>query len=317
MPRGLPKIVKDCLEEARSTAIVAVEVTHARPHSGTTRPDPLVLRTWGTLGRSCDKHPRRDPITWHAPLSFVSAASNYATRMTRRLRRCLNASRRRFRPLDEPLLVDFGAHRWLENEREESYSDWLAWILGNLLEGRDILRILGLHSDARFRVCRGMCPTVVRERPLAEGYEGHTGRADLIIEFERAACILVEIKAGPAAAVDKHPGYLRSLKKHHAKIKGGILLATDRELDSLGGLRFRRWSDACIELRRQAARMKRSHGLVAAAMTLAFVSAVERNLLHFPGAALALIADDRPALLSWSQIEELERHLSAGPTKGV
>lgn len=282
--------------------------------SGRTGP---LLRRWGILGRRCSKHHRRRRVTWDTPPLLVRAASSFAKRMTRRLRQCLNASRRRFRPLDEPLLVDFGAHRWLESAREESYSDWLAWILGTFPDGRDVLRVLGLHSDTRFRPCRGIRPTLVREQRLAEGYEGHSGRADLIIEFERAACILVEIKAGPAAAVEKHLGYMRSLRGHRAKVKGGILLATGRESGSVDELQFCQWSDVCLELRRQALRMVRSRDQISAAMTLGFVSAVERNLLNLPGSAVARIADGGAVLLSVSQVEELERHLSAGAPKGM
>jgi hypothetical protein len=61
--------------------------------------------------------------------------------------------------------------------------------------------------------------------------------------------------------------------------------------------------------------MVRKQKLVDAAMTLGFVSAVEQNLLNFPATALARIDDDKDALLSQTQIDALERHLSSGAAR--
>jgi len=38
-------------------------------------------------------------------------------------------SGKKLEPFEDPLLVDPGAHRWLSDSHEESYSDWLAWVL--------------------------------------------------------------------------------------------------------------------------------------------------------------------------------------------
>jgi hypothetical protein len=58
------------------------------------------------------------------------------------LRKALDNSNAALAPLGEPLRLNLGKHRWLSADREESYSDWLAWIL----QGMSIIEILRLFA---------------------------------------------------------------------------------------------------------------------------------------------------------------------------
>jgi hypothetical protein len=88
-----------------------------------------VLRGWAVIGRAMNVAKQKPAITW-APLQrMVHAATASMRAEGNRLRHLLDRSTQYLAPLGEPLLVDFGAHRWLKPQREEAYSDWLAWIL--------------------------------------------------------------------------------------------------------------------------------------------------------------------------------------------
>ena len=60
-----------------------------------------------------------------------------------------------------------------------------------------------------------------------------------------------------------------------------FLIVTDAGHNAYCGFSVIRWADICIKLRRMLPYVCRNLGLVKAAMFVAFVSAVERNLLHF------------------------------------
>ncbi len=47
--------------------------------------------------------------------------------------------------LCDPLLADAGLNRWLREEREEAYSDWLAWIFEQM-DAADVLAVLGMSG---------------------------------------------------------------------------------------------------------------------------------------------------------------------------
>jgi hypothetical protein len=63
---------------------------------------------------------------------MVLAAKNDSKRAANNLEALLSESSSQLFPrLGDPLdpRLDFGAHRWLKNSREEVYSDWLAWVI--------------------------------------------------------------------------------------------------------------------------------------------------------------------------------------------
>ena len=98
----------------------------------------------------------------------------------------------RSRSLCEPLLADAGLNRWLKKEREEAYSDWLAWILEQL-QTSDVLKVLGLSEIA---VCSNLHFRVQRE------YYIPAGRLDLLLTLDDSIVVIIEVKKSSAEAAD-------------------------------------------------------------------------------------------------------------------
>ena len=84
----------------------------------------------------------------------------------------------RFAPIGDPFKLDFGLNCWLAAEREEAYSDWIAWILQELGRRRTELLLLG---DEAFSI-DGDCKTD-REIWVPEGHEGQHGRLYCVVYF--------------------------------------------------------------------------------------------------------------------------------------
>jgi len=95
--------------------------------------------------------------------------------------------------------------------------------------------------------------------------------------------LVVETKVGHADRSDtaKQYGYAEWLKMQEGETYP-ILLASDgdkREYD--GDFRLLKWAELCLALRRLVMKLCANERIVLAAMTLAFVGAVEQNLLGF------------------------------------
>lgn len=180
------------------------------------------------------------------------------------------------------MLVDLGTHKWLRASREENYSGWLAWVLEQVGTAIDVQFVLGIDNpDTSVENFPNAAVTV--EQSTEEGHEGRAGRIDIIIEFGEQLAIALEVKTCSAERADtlKQEGYRRSFLKHPAKRKELILLVTEAEKATYFGFAVLRWERLCLNLRRSVGRVKERRGLMAAAMVLAFVGAVEQNLLGF------------------------------------
>ena len=114
------------------------------------------LRQWAEWGRAfaSRRAPRPD---WSAVDALISAAKPRLKEDARDLRELLDRSRNRLKMTD-PLVCDLGVHRWLSAEREESYSDWLAWALERLKDAAAVLRLLGIEDLVAD--CIGMAETL-------------------------------------------------------------------------------------------------------------------------------------------------------------
>src|SRR5579883_3391651 len=98
------------------------------------------LRIWsefdaGTL--------RRFP-SWDSAKLLVERAERLDQLARRRLTAVFELSEKELAPLGEPLKLNLGTHRWLSADREESYSDWLAWILQGM-SGSEIVTLFSLN----------------------------------------------------------------------------------------------------------------------------------------------------------------------------
>jgi hypothetical protein len=51
---------------------------------------------------------------------------------------------------EDPLNFDLGVHRWLKEDREEAYSDWLKWIIEQLRLPVLVAKIFGIKEPPGF-----------------------------------------------------------------------------------------------------------------------------------------------------------------------
>lgn len=221
---------------------------------------------------------------WASVLPLTESAANAELANAERLRVLFEDSARRLTPLEDPLRVDLGLHRWLAGQREEVYSDWLAWIVEHLRTPALVYSLFGLPPPEDTNTWP--TPQVTRERTVPQGHEGHSGRLDLVVCWQGRGLLVVEVKIGDADTSDtgKHAGYLSWIEARLEPRQDAILLATSGIEEAYGRFFLRTWTKVCIELRRMLPHVIAGRGVTTAAMMCAFVAAVERNLLRLPAA---------------------------------
>jgi hypothetical protein len=198
-------------------------------------------------------------------------------------------------PLPDPLRVDLGLHKWIAAAREESYSDWLAWVLEEVAESSLLMDFFGFNDLKMAAELQGCRHEIEREKWIQ--VDERMFRLDIIVRFIRGgdpdvASLIVEIKKGSAEAADtqKQQQYLRWHKQQPVSVevsRSAYLIVTDAQETQYCGFEVLLWADVCIRLRRMIPAIGSARGTVKASLVLAFISAVERNLLHLglnPGA---------------------------------
>ncbi|MGH9879395.1 MAG: hypothetical protein ACRD5H_17325, partial [Nitrososphaerales archaeon] len=165
-------------------------------------------------------------------------------------------------------------------QREEVYSDWLAWAIEQLRNPDRIFQIFEVEPPRQYW---GIV-TVRRERWVPKGQEEQAGKIDLVVEAGDQWAMIIEVKMGSADIADtkKQRKYLRSKK---ARSASRVLLALSGERPIYeGGFILRKWEDICVRLRRIMPDLRKAGlSVVQRAMILSFVGAVEQNILEFPG----------------------------------
>ncbi len=192
-----------------------------------------ILQRWAELG----KRLRQDlpaPVPWQPAALMVAAAERDSGRAAEALKFLLEQSQLTMFPsLGDPLdaTLDFGAHRWLDGAREESYSDWLAWILNRQGESAHVLRLFGLEPG----------PLVDGECRIDREVQTAHGRLDIVIHCGTRATLAVEIKTTSPPGDEQLSRYFTWLKTQPAPL-GLVLLAIDQP-ESLVSNRwsFRSW----------------------------------------------------------------------------
>jgi len=245
------------------------------------RQDTLgILRRWACLNTL----PRSN---WTPVRKLIRTAEQYAILQSRDIERLLHESERMLARFPDPLNVDLGLHRWLASEREESYSDWLAWVLQELTQVPLLLELLGLVDPELVATLRDCSLQVEREKWVT--VDGVWFRLDIVVRFIRSGCdqanLIVEVKKGSAETADtdkqKYYAIWHNAAAGTKKIDpSAFLVVTDANETQYQGFHVLRWEDICLRLRRMLPAIDQTRGIVKAAMVLAFVSAVEQNLLH-------------------------------------
>lgn len=231
-----------------------------------------------------------------------------------RLRECLTQTRERLAPLEDPFDTDFGLHRWLEEDREEAYSDWLQWVVRQARSPADVFRLFNLGAlPEDVAGCKAF--EVRRECCIPSGHEDRAGRLDLVIHFEDKAIVVVEVKKGDADEADtrKQSGYNQWLKEQNYpdKRKYSVLLAVEADHDTYEDFRFVSCASLSVEMRRLAVELCREKRVTTAAMVLAFVAAVEQNLLGFSAGLVQAVCQGQTVLFNAAVVDHLEAFIKA------
>lgn len=221
--------------------------------------------------------------------SFVAMSRSEGVRLTQ----MYESSKRRLWPLSDPLDVLFHFHRQLSSSREEVYSDWFQWVLSQVADARLIGQILGTPIPDRFANSKGPV-SVEREIWVEHGHVDQTGRLDIVVSqgLEKLAVIEVKTREYSREDLQKHIGYARAIKTSSPQAEM-ILLAVDPPDTDLSGFRFLSWDDVCVTLRGIAPSLLVSERPLATALILAFVGAVEQNLLGLTSPEIIPLPLDR------------------------
>jgi hypothetical protein len=166
-------------------------------------------------------------------------------------------------------MLDFGLHRWLEGEREEAYSDWLAWILGHL-SASAVFFILKLPDDGVLERCAPHCPVLAREAPVPGG------RTDLLVRFGDVALTLIELKKGMPTDLEQLERFLLWFKDQPEELLRPVIICHGEDVER-GDFLVRSWHGVSQRLRSEAKAQKDAQPIVAT-MILGFAGAVEQNL---------------------------------------
>lgn len=250
---------------------------------------PRILELWSELYWTYGSPFTPNAQTWNSATALIDAA--LATELSARdvLHRVLVDSSRAFSPLSDPLKIDFGTHRWLSSSREEAYSDWLAWILEQTSNPKQLLRLFGIQDDF-MPPGPVQKPIIEREIPILD----RVRRLDLVVRFGRHLELVVEVKTRTFDQED-----VRSQLVDYAAWATSrtvptrcFFLAVDADgLECPAVFEILPWRELSLRIRGLAQHwilnseegLGGSTSLVRAAMALAFCGAIERNLLALTG----------------------------------
>lgn len=249
--------------------------------------------------------------TWDAAISLIESLRESQYPYREKLKRLISRSSALLHPLSEPLLTDNPLINMLASAREESYSDWLAWSLEQFELPR-ALAVLAIEGPAVGTVPEGSRFEAKRECFVPSGHHGSSGRLDIRILSGTNAIADIEVKIVPAEYADtaKQTGY------EQFGAPDRVLIAPSGNAESYdGNFKLRRWGDVCVGLRGEVQRLATSDrnggdGVVRAGLILAFVAAVEQNLLKVTAPRLrAIFSRNAKLILSadGADIEYLER----------
>lgn len=270
------------------------------------------LRTWAAYDRHLRSAVSSSYPDWRPARQLIAAAAGLFHEKAERFRLLLAESNQQLHPLTDPLTEDFGTHRWLAADRDESYSDWLEWIVRQLGTAGAVFRLFRVTDDRDD--WRDLPVTVGRELPVPAGHAGKTGRLDLWIRIAGRALIVVEVKKTDADSSDtiKHAGYMQWIGSQPEPIRVAVLLASGGEEESYDGFPLLTWGSVCVSLRGMVPGLYATRKVTLAAMILAFVGAVEQNLLGYSSSAIRGIIEGRVATFNTELVDHLEQAVSQG-----
>lgn len=233
-----------------------------------------VVRTWASLSRTANSN-------WDSVSNVIRAAEIDSAKQELELRRLLKESDARLEAVSlcDPLHAGLGLNRWLRKEREEAYSDWLEWVLQQvqaLPRGAwNVLWALGVPEKEIPVAADGTPLEIKREFCIPDR------RLDLLLSLGGALAVVVEVKkySAEVSQTEKQAPYFEWLQKQACSWKKAILLVTDAAEETSYNFARLRWGDLCARLRTLLPVIAQHSKTVKAAMVVAFIGAVEMNLL--------------------------------------
>jgi hypothetical protein len=214
--------------------------------------------------------------------AFIGAAKPKLAESESQMQRLLDRSDALLAPLRDPLRTGFGLHRWLKGEREEAYSDWLEWSLQQVGSVADILNVLDVANANVPTSLLDLTPKVTREVWVLPEGEPPARRLDLLVQCDETVLAVIEVKVvrPEEADLDKDKYYGQWAQSRNPDA-ATVLLALDGDQKVCSPFVLLTWARLCLNLRRLLPKLREEKGVVAAALTAAFVGAVEQNLLRF------------------------------------
>jgi hypothetical protein len=266
------------------------------------------IRRWATLAEILRARKQRQSVDWEAVNRVVTDAKAALAVRAVELKDLLRLSKQLLEPFDDPLTHDLGLHRWLAQEREEAYSDWLQWVLVQLRYPDLVYSLFNRPPPLGWEHWREDRPNIKREVTVPQGHEGQRGRLDLLIEYSNRAILVVEVKTTSADTADtlKQKGYSRWVD-NHSVVRNTVLLATHASEELYEGFTFCSWADLCVNLRRTIATRKGNWPHLVTAMMIAFIAAVEQNLVQLAGPATRRILAGEAVMFDAQIVDHLAR----------
>jgi hypothetical protein len=126
---------------------------------------------------------------------------------------------------------------------------------------------------------------------------------DLVAYHADQAVLVVEVKKGEAEGADvaKHAGYTKA----HPDASH-VLLVVAAEEEDYDGFRPCTWGSVCIQMRHLAIELRDEGQIMAAAMALAFVAAVEQNLMGFSAGLVRAVEHGSPVFFDGRIVDHIE-----------
>jgi hypothetical protein len=241
-------------------------------------PTQILLR-WHELYRKLLVSSRTESPSWDSARLLIGAAGSLDVYAQGHLKEALRCSDVELSPLRDPLGLPLGSHRWLSADREESYSDWLAWILQGISHAAEILPLFG-RGDETAAEAFGQADHVERE-----GVSEY-GRTDIEVRFGKQGLLLIETKVGLLSSdllKTQLKRYERWADRQRVERRLLVLLAPEEPEQNIAPFTFTDWRRLCCRLRQYANRAKNADLLHSAAI-LMFCGAAEQNLLGLSAA---------------------------------
>jgi hypothetical protein len=247
---------------------------------------------------------------WTNAHQLMNSAKKSFDHHRHRLRSVLEESNKLFHPFRDPLVTDFGVNRWLSNQREEAWSDWLEWALSQIKTPSDIYAVFNIPVPDVLREHRAVTFSTQREVSVLKGHLNRSGRLDIVVQFGKVAILVIEVKVTNAdvADVEKHQGYCEWIRDQGIPATTAIVLAIDGTKEKYGDFSLVRWATVTSSLRKYVHQSTETD-LVIRALFCGFIGAIEQRLLGFRPSTIRDIVDDRLLTFDTRVIDYLDATL--------